>query len=213
MALLIITAGGFPVSAQDQSLNQPSGSIEIEPDGHLWIEGSASIVKYKCRAEALSGLGAIENVKYPQENIQGHGHVSIVVQIPVHSLDCGKRAMNKDMYEALKAERHPKIGYQLLEASLLGQEDSGWMMIRTRGILEIAGVNDTTEVMVHGKMLNEEQFRVRGNKELEMTDFNVTPPTALLGLIKADKELTVHFDVTVRLQDSLVSSSAPSLTY
>jgi hypothetical protein len=28
-----------------------------------------------------------------------------------------------------------------------------------------------------------------------MSDFNVEPPTALLGLIKADDELTVKFDL------------------
>lgn len=183
--------------------NGGSGAITIEKGGTLWIAGSASITNYKCSAEELSGQGTIENIKQPTENIQGHGGVTIAVRIPVQSLDCGKRAMNNDMYESLKADRHPTIYYQLLEASLVqpfsSPDSTGWMNIQTRGILEIAGVRDTTQVTVKGTLLSNNRFRVWGSKELDMKTFDITPPSAFFGLIKADNKLTVNFDVTVRM--------------
>jgi hypothetical protein len=184
------------------------GSIEIEEGGQLWIEGSASVVNYKCRAEKLSGNGTIENTSEPEQNVTGDGSVYVQVSIPVQSLNCGKKAMNKDMYEALKAEKHEAIYYRLLSGSLkdsigISEEDAlqeEWMQIRTRGLLEIAGVADTAIVDVRGKLLDEDQFRVRGRKKINMDTYNIKPPTALMGLIKASNELTVHFDVTVKLK-------------
>jgi hypothetical protein len=186
----------------------PQGAIEIEEGGKLWITGSASVVDYTCRAEQLSGNGDIENASEPQQNIKGHGAVSIRVSVPVKSLECGKRAMNKDMYEALKADKYPSIHYQLLNATLVdsnrtsSKEEPGWMNIQTTGVLEIAGVKDTTQVFVQGKLLSEELFRVKGSKQISMKMYNIKPPTAMFGLIKASSELTVHFDVTVQLKNT-----------
>ena len=204
--MLITLLGVCVFSAKAQF--SPQGAIEIEPGGQLWIEGKASIVNYTCEAERLSGNGNIKNTENPQENVKGHGAVSVSVEVPVHSLECGKRGMNKDMYEALKAEQFKNITYQLLTANLadslstISDEEGEWMNIKTIGILEIAGVKDTTEVYVKGRILEEEQFRVKGKKEISMKEFNINPPTALLGLIKANERLTVHFDVTVRLKNS-----------
>lgn len=207
---------------QDQTQSQvqfnPAGVIEIQEGGELWIEGSASIVDYTCRAEELSGNGNIENITEPEENVRGHGAVAISVSVPVRSLECGKRAMNKDMYEALKSKKFPNINYRLLEAVIEtqrdiagndypedtndnGDTDANWMNIKTTGILEIAGVKDTTIVHVKGQLLDESRFQVKGSKEIDMRTFDVKPPTALMGLIKASNELTVHFNVTVHLKD------------
>lgn len=195
----------------------PQGSIEIEEGGELWIEGSASIVDYSCKAEQLSGNGNIENTSQPQQNVKGQGSVSIEVTIPVKSLECGKRAMNKDMYEALKAEDYQLIRYQLLSASMVDNaeavtgNDNSWMDIKTRGILEIAGIKDTTQVFVQGHLINGERFRVKGNKQISMNTYKIKPPTAMFGLIKASSELTVHFDVTVRLKNKFSGLKSSNL--
>lgn len=202
LALLVMTP--FAAGAQ----LAPQGAIEIEEGGQIWIEGSASVVDYTCEAEELSGNGNIENIEQPRENVRGHGAVSILVQIPVESLECGKRGMNNDMYSALKAEKFKTINYRLLKADLseelpnITDEEGEWMNIKTLGVLEIAGVRDTTEVVVKGKVLGGDRFRVKGNKQISMHTFDVKPPTAMLGLIRARSELTVHFDVTVRLKNS-----------
>ena len=199
-------------SQVSQAMTEP-GTITIEKGGELWIEGSASIVDYTCRAEELSGNGTIRNTEQPRQNVTGEGSVAVMVSVPVRSLECGKKAMNRDMYEALKADRHPSIHYQLLEADLADnatEDDSvtqeGWMNIVTRGILEIAGVQDTTTVLVQGKLLSPDRFRVKGNKQLNMKTFDIKPPTALMGLIRASNKLSVHFDVVVRLESNQATS-------
>jgi hypothetical protein len=181
-------------------------NISIDKGGRIWIEGTAGPVNFSCRAERLSGRGEIENVEEPKATVTEDGKVNISVSLPVKSLNCGKRAMNQDMYEALKAQQFSTISYQLLEASLISQDSdslsAGWMNIRTRGMMEIAGVIDTTTVIVKGKINDKNKFHVKGSKNIHMDTFNIDPPSKMFGLIRASKDLTVHFDVIVTLHDT-----------
>jgi hypothetical protein len=175
------------------------GDISIHEGARVWIQGSAGLINYQCHAEELSGTGKIVNTSDPQLTVQGQGEINISVTLPVQSLNCGKRAMNKDMYEALKSNAFPNIKYQLLEAALTEEQTDNWMNIRTKGIMEIAGVEDTITIDVKGKVLNGNQFQVKGSKQIHMDTYNIDPPSTMFGLIRANKELTVHFDVTVDL--------------
>lgn len=190
--------------AQDVSpVSATAGNIQIASNGALWLEGSASVVDYRCYAERLAGNGNIENTTQPTENLKGEDNVKVRVTIPVQALECGKSKMNRDLYNALKAEQHPRISYELLNAELMEQsthpDSTGWMKISAKGLLTIAGVTDTTNLIVHGQLIGSDQFRVQGVKPINMRDFNIDPPTALMGLIKVNEKLSVHFDVSVYL--------------
>ncbi len=192
---------------------QPSlyENIIIEEGGKIWIEGKAGIVNYKCEARQLSGVGEIQNVSNPTQNVDREEAVRIKVNFPVQALDCGKEAMNEDMYDALKAEEFPMISYRLLNTSMMDKsrvDRDDWIKIRTQGIMTIAGVHHDTNVDVQGKLLTDNRFRVKGSKQIDMHDYGIEPPSALMGLIKADNKLTVHFDVTVRLIDGSTAESS-----
>lgn len=195
----------IPIKGGAQSL---PGNISIEKGGQIWIEGTAGPVDFRCRAEQLSGRGEIENVKQPKTTITEDGKINISVSLPVKSLNCGKRAMNKDMYSALKAQQFPTISYKILDAFLISQDNDSlpkgnrWMNIRTRGVMEIAGVADTTDVTVEGKIIEENKFHVKGCKDIHMDTYNIDPPSKMFGLIRASKNLTVYFNVVVTLQDT-----------
>lgn len=188
---------------------QSSGDVTILEGGRVWIEGTAGPIDFSCRAEQLSGKGVIKTPQNPQTTLVEDGSISITVVLPVKSLNCGKRAMNRDMYGALKADEYPIIRYRVLEASLNDEMpdslsgDEGWMKIDTRGVMEIAGVQDTTAVTVLGKVIEGNKFRVKGSKEIHMDTYNIDPPSKMFGLVRASKDLVVHFDVTVALTDTM----------
>lgn len=205
--LLLFSMFGLLITPWKGGTQSLPGNISIEEDARLWIEGTAGPVNFSCRAEKLSGQGEIENVQQPQTTVTDNGKINILISLPVKLLDCGKRAMNRDMYGALRAEEYPVINYQVLEASLRDNPadtlQGEWMNIKTRGIMEIAGVPDTTKVFVQGK-ISDNRFRVRGSKDIHMDTYDIDPPSKMMGLIRANKNLTVHFDVTVVLNDTTI---------
>lgn len=189
-----------------QNLNGGNAEpIHLSHDSRLWLEGVTNINNYSCAADTMSGFGKLEDVEKPQDSIERHGKVSINVEIPVYELDCGKRAMNNDMFEALQAKKHPRIMYSLEEAQFIDyaqdENNDEWMNIYTKGVITVAGVDKNIEVNILGRVLDNNRFHVKGEKELDMTEFGVSPPKALLGLIKAKENITIKFDVIVSLDE------------
>ncbi|SMO46727.1 hypothetical protein [Fodinibius sediminis] len=206
IALLLLFLLLLPLHGEAQSL-AGSGNITIDEGGKLWIKGSAGPVDFSCQARELSGKGNIENTANPTSTVTGDGQVHISISLPVESLDCGKRKMNQDMYGALKEDQHPVITYRLLDASLEDSVEASsshdeWMRIRTRGVMEIAGVSDTTTVLVEGRIHKGNKFHVKGQKRIHMDTYDIEPPSTMFGLIRAKKTLNVLFDVTVTLSQS-----------
>lgn len=203
-----------PMQGGAQSLPD---NISIDEGGELWIEGTAGPVDFSCRAEELSGSGSVKNTTDPASTVTEEGQVTISVSLPVASLDCGKRKMNRDMYEALKEDEFPVIRYRLLNASLAEEtqdsisNDDEWMAIRTRGIMEISGVRDTTTVFVQGRIYDHNKFHVKGRKEIHMDTYDIEPPGTMFGLIRAKKTLVVFFDVTVTLHDKSDKAEAMNI--
>ncbi len=165
----------------------------------------------------------------------------VEVIIRTDSFDCGKRRMNHDLREALKADEHEVIGFEYrrmvafewVEGSGVG--DAGAVanvqnvvganlhssagadmqnvaeanlqsntpetiqkrsfVMRVEGDLTVAGVTRRVEVSLEGVRLDHRLVHAQGKTELVMSDYEIDPPKALLGLIEVRDQLTVHFDL------------------
>lgn len=179
-------------------------------ESRLWIRGETSVSPYECQARKVRGFGVLK-----KRSVHGEpaaNEPSVEVQVPVRSLDCGKKAMNRDMYEALKVDTHPKIHYELTsiqtewEGSAKSIDTTGWLSIQARGRLAIAGSTRTVAMKVSGKQIGGKNVRVRGKKRLNMKKFGINPPTALFGLVKVGDSLTVHYDIFATPADTLSPS-------
>lgn len=128
----------------------------------------------------------------------------VQLRVPVGSLECDSAGMKKDMLTALKADQHPLIEYHLVAVHaaewVLPQEDSParpYVRLTTVGELTLAGERRPIEMDVIARRLDDRRFSLIGRKELKMTDFNITPPSALFGLIRAGNDVVVVFDLVI----------------
>ena len=104
--------------------------------------------------------------------------------------------MNRDMQDALRADLYPNIEFWLerVEVSDAGAGGNGYDL-RATGWLNLAGAERSVTFEVRGSALPGGILRAQGALSLLMTDFGVTPPTALLGLVRAHDRITVAFDL------------------
>jgi len=176
--------------------------IEVDPSSKVWLEGSASIVNFECVAGTIQSDGTIHGLDTTAAR-GGHGHVVLEVRIPVQQLNCGKSGINRDMKNTLNADEHPYIVYQLNTNRLLSSHrdgDSAIMEIETMGDLTISGVERVEQIDITGQFIGDWKFRVKGVHTIEMSDYNLTPPSPMMGLIKVHDQLKVHFDVVLTLK-------------
>lgn len=172
---------------------------KLESGSRLRLEGTATIGEYKCETRAIDGLGMLGRNTGRDSGSADSGLASDEVRVSmfVRSFECGKRAMNSDMYNAMKADSFPSIEYKLVHAEILTDSETvdSARTLDTVGELTIAGVTRLVGMSVRITRMSPRRFRVLGSKDLSMHDFGVTPPTALWGLIKADDKLVVSFDL------------------
>jgi hypothetical protein len=121
--------------------------------------------------------------------------------IPVKTFRCGNRIMEGDMRKALKADAHPAVQFSFreLRGGIQHDLDTGLYRAAISGDLTLAGVTRKIDLTVSAQRLSRTSFRIRAVLPLRMTDFAVTPPTALFGAIRARDSLTVHFDLTLEI--------------
>jgi len=125
---------------------------------------------------------------------------TLKVSVPVESLESGKGKMNKKMHGALKEKDHPEITFELSTADLvpvdtLKSEDA--FMLKTTGLLTIAGLSRQIEMNVVGEPMGNDAYRFTGSYHLNMKDYNVDPPSVMFGTIKAGEEVDIEFDLVV----------------
>ncbi|MBP3191807.1 YceI family protein [Natronogracilivirga saccharolytica] len=131
--------------------------------------------------------------------------LNVNLKVPIESFDCGRSRMNRDMYEALKSDEYEYITFDFEKADPIEENGSkpdslfagDFRAYTIEGTLNVAGVDRKITLITQGRSEGDGRYRVKGHKEISMHDFDIEPPTALGGLIRAHEDLTVFFDLIV----------------
>ena len=62
------------------------------------------------------------------------------------------------------------------------------------GILSIAGERKNVSIPFSGKFNSDNHFVVTGKEIIDMTEFDIKPPTAMLGALKTGEKVTVNYE-------------------
>lgn len=167
-------------------------------DSRLWFEGSSNVNEFECNATNYTGEATLPGYNDASSLLNIDSELLFIkVDIEVDSIDCGKRKMNSDLREALQADSFPEITFVFDDAELLSlpQSIDDGFEIEVQGYLTVAGTTKKISFSTDAYFLDDRRVRATGQSTIKMTDYGVKPPTALMGLIRADEELTVHFDL------------------
>ncbi|MBA3901228.1 MAG: YceI family protein [Bacteroidetes bacterium] len=125
-----------------------------------------------------------------------HAINALTIRVPAESLKSGNRNMDRHTYDALNAEAHPHIIFFFKDVEQIAAVN-GTMRINAIGDLTVAGVTKAITLTATGS-ITKSLVTFEGNHFLKMTDFNIEPPTALLGTVKADDEISIQFLVSFK---------------
>lgn len=115
------------------------------------------------------------------------------IAIPAATLASPKEGLDKNMHKALKVKEHADITFKLLR---LEAGEAG--ALKAVGMLKIAGVE--REVAFSLKTERKDgALSVTGSVDLLMTDYGITPPKAMLGMLKTDPKVKVTFETVLAL--------------
>jgi hypothetical protein len=176
--------------------------LEVVDGSRLYLEGSSNVNTFTCECESMDKLPPLQLKMHALQGRPGAYFENARISIRTQTLDCGHRGINSDLYESLKASHHPNISLVLDEVHwktgepLKGQKP--WQWLTACAELTVAGVTREIDLKVHARQLSPKTFRFVSKHRIRMTDFGVSPPTALFGAVKVDNEIDLHFDLVVQ---------------
>ena len=178
----------------------PAPSLYLDLDSRLWIEGTSTVRDFTCEAGVIAGTFRTNPVEAPLSMGSLEKVLSeATVEIPAPQLDCSNDTMNDHMWNALRAEEEPDIRFEFDRYRVLPQ-GTDTASLALPGDLTMAGT--TRPITVAGQAIpqGDGSVRVLGTSELNMTEWNVKPPSLMFGVMKVGEVVEVHFDLVVRTE-------------
>ncbi|RXG11669.1 YceI-like domain-containing protein [Leeuwenhoekiella aestuarii] len=118
---------------------------------------------------------------------------ALTFNLEVLNLKSDSKGLDKNAYKALKSDTYKEIHY-ILSSSQIAPEKGGYLL-QTKGKLTVAGVTKDIVMNLHLVVHSPNAISCKGEYQLNMTDYNVEPPSFMMGLMKTDEDLTLGFDV------------------
>ena len=157
------------------------------------INGTSSMHDWEMKSEkghveVLLGLGALDNII---------ALTSLKFTIPAESLKSGKSSMDKNAYKALKTGTAKNINF-VMSSSKVTPVNSTTVEITALGKLTVAGTTHETDIVVKVKYnATDKTYTANGSKKIKMTDYNVKPPSFMMGAVKTGNDITISFNTTI----------------
>jgi hypothetical protein len=121
------------------------------------------------------------------------GLTALNFTVPAEALKSEHKSMDKNAYKAMKTDKNADISYTLGSATV--QPDGS---IKCQGKLSIAGTTIDADLNATAQVNADKTISVKGSKKISMKEFNMEPPTFMMGTIKTGNDVTVAFNLTLR---------------
>lgn len=198
VTLVLVTASMVAFEGVTRSRPAQAGTV-LGAGSRLWLTGKSTMHDYHSAASEWSvamtpraGFSEPADAAAVEKMVRESGVEKLMVSVPVKNLKSEKDGLDKNLQKALKADKFPTIDVQLTSYTATATGDS--LAITAKGEITVAGKTTPVELTGVGRP-TAEGLRVTGQKQLLMTQFDVKPPTMMMGTIKTRDEVVIHWDL------------------
>jgi hypothetical protein len=169
----------------------------VQSSSTLNIQGTTNVNTYKCAISKYVGRDTLI-LHEGGRNIRPV-FVKGAVSLDASSFDCGMALMTSDFHKAINSKEHPAIVIDFISFertpsySADREHFTGILKISLGGVTKLFEVNCTIEADSTGTI------HLAGSRDFTFTDFDLIPPTRMLGAVKVNDALKVSFDLKLRL--------------
>lgn len=162
------------------------------------VNGTSSLHEWESSVEKLEAKGSFVVTNNILTDVK-----DVVVNIPVTSIKSSKgRMMDNKTYDAFNHEKNPTIKFTLTGKNINDANST----LNVTGNLTMAGVTKPIDINLNYKLLPGGELQVTGSRKLNMTEFKMDPPTAMMGAIQVGDEVTVKVDL-ILAQSNIVKTA------
>ncbi len=182
----LLISGYYPVD--------PASTWVVMPGSSLTVNGSTNVNKFQCDIINYSLPDTITCVKAAKtQTLPMNGKL----KLDIESFDCHNRMMTSDLRKTLKYKDFPKLTIKFISINSYPNFKNP---TKITGLVDIglAGVAKRYEISYLFTVDNSNIVHLKGDRAVTFTDFNLSPPSKLGGVIKAKDELLVEFNLNLK---------------
>lgn len=166
----------------------------IEKKSTLHIDGKTNVSNFRCDINEYPQQDTMLLYKEELQPVVIKGGLAI----NVNCFDCHQKYITSDLRKTLKADDIPFFQIRLLNMGYYNmrpgrQVVKGWVDITLAGVTRRMEINYTLQTMGENNLL------LNGEQKMLFSDFKLSPPRRLVGLIKVDNEINVQFQLVMRM--------------
>ena len=193
--LLIAVLCLFQINTQAQS------DYKLNPASTMTITGTSTIHDWTNKVNTINSEMIFSKIA-AEKTVPSGGKLieALKLDIPVKSIESPRGVvMNNKTYEALKSDEFPEITFLMKnnEITAVTDKSAGKFKINVTGDLTIAGFTKQVTLPLDGQKLPNSSFSFSGEYTFNMSDYNVTPPTAMFGQIVTGDKVTLAYNFIV----------------
>ena len=166
--------------------NLNAQSIKKTFSYEITLLGNSNIHKWTMKS---SGSNLEANFNMDQATKQLEGIQPLTLNMPVKSLKSDEGLLNSRAYDALKADKFPHITFKLISATPSGSQ------MTLRGQLTISGNTRDITLVANSQRNADGSYVLSGTKAIKMTEFGLTPPKYMMGVMKVYDDLTINYSI------------------
>ncbi len=184
--LIIILLGYCPGIFSQQTVKfQPEGSS-------MQINGTSNLHDWQ---EVIEKFNV--SLVFSSDNKVITGIDKITFTCKATSLISDNSIMTNKTHNALKVEQHPDIKFIFSELDQF-QNNGSLISGSVTGNLTLAGVVKKITLPFKGS-ISSDMLTLKGSKQLNMTDFKIDPPTAMLGVLKTGEMVELVYSLQFQI--------------
>lgn len=189
--------------------SETKSELSFGPGTKLTLAGDSTLHAFGAEATELHGTIVRAPDAAPDTSLEAlartHQIRAMTFTIPVEKLRSGEGGLDKNMWKALKSGEAPAITFRMDSYTLTSAAEGKAFTMEAKGALTIANVARPVTLKLHA-FPSAGTLRVIGDQALKMSDFGVTPPAFMGGMMKTKDEVTIRFDL--KLIDAATAAKA-----
>lgn len=159
----------------------------VVDESSMIIKGTSSIHEWESDVEEFDGAVAFNFTDGVLDNIS-----QLELSVVTTSIKSGKRIMDGKIKDALEAKKFPTIDF-----TFTSMEELTGDSVSVTGNLTLVGVTKEISLTAAYQVGENGNITITGSEGIDMSEYGVAPPTAMMGTLKTGKDVDIEYLITL----------------
>jgi hypothetical protein len=178
----------------------PGIGFQVKPHVTTWVitkgcslqvAGSTNVNRFTCEIFNYSTPDTI-SITRVNNQVRMNGNI----KLDVEAFNCHNPMMTADLRKALKAKQFPKVTIFFISMSRYPVTNE---ITKGSVVIVLAGVSKRFDVDYKIAAADKNYISLEGSRKISFSDFKITPPRKLGGMIQTNDELSVVFTLKMKV--------------